>query len=277
MQLIVLKKYIINDIIEFNADECVLVYIHTGDVIPLTLSASRLLEYFVNSGGIILTRESLLENVWSKYGLTASGNNLNQYVSVLRRTLAGLGINNFIDTLPKVGFKLNPAMTITPPPDAIMAEHTPLNDLLRLADAGEPAPPPVVGHQHGPKRNHQRHLAVAGGLALMMILGGLSYSFWSTSGAVAANTLTLPVSGKCEITFLRDLPAAARARRLQEVNVIIKENHRVCDKDKRVYFVSEKDNDPASFGRTLLSLCHIGAKQENISCENFYYYNRKTL
>ncbi|MGL9774876.1 MAG: winged helix-turn-helix domain-containing protein [Sodalis sp. (in: enterobacteria)] len=107
-----LKKYIINDIIEFNADECVLVYIYTGVVIPLTLSTSRLLEYFVNSGGIILTRESLLENVWSKYGLTASGNNLNQYVSVLRRTLAGFGINNFIDTLPKVGFKLNPAVTI---------------------------------------------------------------------------------------------------------------------------------------------------------------------
>ncbi|WP_050747838.1 winged helix-turn-helix domain-containing protein [Sodalis glossinidius] len=128
-----LKKYIINDIIEFNADECVLVYIHTGDVTPLTLSTSRLLEYFVNSGGIILTRESLLENVWSKYGLTASGNNLNQYVSVLRRTLAGLGINNFIDTLPKVGFKLNPGVTITLPSDGEIAEHMPLVDHEKLS------------------------------------------------------------------------------------------------------------------------------------------------
>ncbi|WP_438807082.1 hypothetical protein [Sodalis sp. (in: enterobacteria)] len=111
----------------------------------------------------------------------------------------------------------------------------------------------------------------------MMILGALSYSFWSTSGAVAAHTLTLPTSGKCEITFMRDLPEAARARGLQEVNAIIKENHRVCDKEKCVNFVSEKYNDPASFSRTLLLLCHIGGKQENISCENFYYYNRKTL
>lgn len=271
-----LKKYIINDIIEFNADECVLVYINTGDAIPLTLSASRLLEYFVNSGGIILTRESLLENVWSKYDLTASGNNLNQYVSVLRRTLAGLGIHNFIDTLPKVGFKLNPAVTITLPPVAEMEGESPPTDIDGFPAPVEPAPPLAAGHQRGAKRNHQRHLALFGGLALMIILGGLSYSFWSTSGAVAAHTITLPASGKCQITFMRDLPEAARARRLQEINAIIKENDRVCDKERRVYFVSEKDNDPASFGRTLLSLCHIGGKQENISCENFYYYNRKT-
>ncbi len=61
----------------------------------------------MSSEGRELTREYLLETVWDKHGLHASGNNLNQYVSILRRNLSLLGCHELILTEEAESFYLH--------------------------------------------------------------------------------------------------------------------------------------------------------------------------
>ncbi|WP_158467568.1 winged helix-turn-helix domain-containing protein [Providencia burhodogranariea] len=72
----------------------------------LSAPASRLLLTLVVNSNTPLKREYLLSTVWEDYGFTASGSNLNNYISELRKSLAYL-VPEFsgIVTIPKIGFQ----------------------------------------------------------------------------------------------------------------------------------------------------------------------------
>ncbi|WP_052439858.1 winged helix-turn-helix domain-containing protein [Hafnia alvei] len=79
-------------------------YFSTGEI-TLAPTANRLLSLLIAHHGSILQRDELLEQVWDAHGLKASNNSLNQYVSMLRRNFADLGIEEVvIVTIPTVGF-----------------------------------------------------------------------------------------------------------------------------------------------------------------------------
>lgn len=83
--------------------------------IEITLSnqAARLLMEFVQHGDAILSKEHLLKNVWEKFGLTPSNNNLYSATSELRRAIISLGENEkLIVTIHKVGFQLATNVTL---------------------------------------------------------------------------------------------------------------------------------------------------------------------
>lgn len=77
-----------------------------GSVDMLTLSriANELLCIMVGSNKKPLNRESILNDLWTKRGLSSSGNNLNNYMSIIRRTLSNLGLSDLIITIPGYGF-----------------------------------------------------------------------------------------------------------------------------------------------------------------------------
>lgn len=53
----------------------------------------------------MVEREHLLEQVWESHGLVSSNGSLNQYISILRKTLTSLtDIEDIIVSIPKVGF-----------------------------------------------------------------------------------------------------------------------------------------------------------------------------
>lgn len=80
----------------------------------LTLASSRLLAFFIENRGEILSRDTIFEAVWEKYGLHSSNNTLNQYISLLRRTLAEFGLGtDIIKTIPKVGFLFTTDIDVT--------------------------------------------------------------------------------------------------------------------------------------------------------------------
>ncbi|HEE9875773.1 winged helix-turn-helix domain-containing protein [Citrobacter braakii] len=64
----------------------------------------RLLE---ETPGTVLRREIIIHDVWDRYGYTGTGNSLNQYISLLRKNFATLGLINIIETIPKQGFSLH--------------------------------------------------------------------------------------------------------------------------------------------------------------------------
>ncbi|WP_262349065.1 transcriptional regulator [Enterobacter asburiae] len=105
--MILFRKNKVDRLVVFNTDDGTLHLSSSEDVIRLALPAARLLETFLSSEGRELTREYLLETVWDKHGLHASGNNLNQYVSILRRNLSLLGCHELILTEEAESFYLH--------------------------------------------------------------------------------------------------------------------------------------------------------------------------
>ncbi|HGE8335564.1 TPA: transcriptional regulator [Serratia marcescens] len=100
--------FIINEDILFNEDEGTLSHLdNAGNKIVLLKPTSRLLSLFIRNNDKLLLRERLLNDVWVEHGLKASNNNLNNYVSGLRKSLAQFGVEDIIVTYPRQGFKFN--------------------------------------------------------------------------------------------------------------------------------------------------------------------------
>ncbi|WP_236720703.1 winged helix-turn-helix domain-containing protein [Serratia marcescens] len=71
--------------------------------------SARLLSLFIRNNEKRLLRDRLFNEVWVEHGLKASNNNLNNYVSGLRKSLAQCGVEDIIVTYPRQGFKFSAA------------------------------------------------------------------------------------------------------------------------------------------------------------------------
>lgn len=109
-------KYIINSNIEFDTTEYILKSLSDSNLsIKLSNSAGRILEELIKNRntGFPVSREYLFTIVWKNHGLDPSNGNLNQQISLIRKTLNTLGLNSsLIITIPKRGLKLNNQLTI---------------------------------------------------------------------------------------------------------------------------------------------------------------------
>ncbi|WP_145493969.1 winged helix-turn-helix domain-containing protein [Yersinia aleksiciae] len=98
-------EYIINGNVRYNSSDGTLFCPDNNiDMITLTRVTSELLLLLIKNNGAPLSRDTILSELWEKRGLTASSNNLNNYVSMLRKALAQCGYPNLIVTIPKHGF-----------------------------------------------------------------------------------------------------------------------------------------------------------------------------
>ncbi|HFZ1934510.1 TPA: transcriptional regulator [Serratia marcescens] len=98
-------RYIINNNIKYHEDRSELISLH-DDIPPIVLTATlnRLLSALVRNNNLVLSRETLLTQVWEAHGQVASGNNLNNTISILRKAFSSLGEEEIIVTLPRQGF-----------------------------------------------------------------------------------------------------------------------------------------------------------------------------
>jgi DNA-binding winged helix-turn-helix (wHTH) protein len=100
--------YEIDDSVGFEPVSGSLWLISTPDNrITLPRFASQLFEILIAENEKSLSRELLLDIIWHNNGLSASGNNLNNYISIIRRSLSSIGLNNVIITIPKYGFSFH--------------------------------------------------------------------------------------------------------------------------------------------------------------------------
>lgn len=252
-------KYLIDNTIEFNSDDGTLHYPASQDVIKLTLPAARLLEEFLSSEGRELTREYLLENVWDKHGLHASGNNLNQYVSIVRRNLAMFDCPELIVTLPKVGFKLNTAISVQRLESPEVAASAPDFPVQAITGAAEPSSFIL------PRRAVFILLSV-------LLVAGVASGIWKYNDATNGITEIKQPDTGCTIIFLKDIADNAKANVMERVDRTLKMNNLTCKAGQVIIYNSELSYSSKNNARTLLSLCSVGNKKEIISCDNFYHY-----
>ncbi|EHN8922877.1 winged helix-turn-helix domain-containing protein [Enterobacter asburiae] len=244
-------KYLIDRLVVFNTDDGTLHLPSSEDVIRLALPAARLLETFLSSEGRELTREYLLETVWDKHGLHASGNNLNQYVSILRRNLSLLGCHELIITLPKLGFRLNAAISI---------------EILET-DTVSPEPSPSI---ITPSGYFQRYFLT--GSILIALLTGVAMGCFYYNDANNGETVLHEQHGECDIYYLKDISDDEKKEALRKIMGIMKDNGIQCKKNDVVIYNSEASLSDKVESREVLSYCHAGKDRVVISCDNFYRY-----
>lgn len=98
-------RYIINNNIKFHEERSELVSLH-DDIPPIALMAAlnRLLPTLIRNNHQMLSRETLLTQVWAAHGQVASGNNLNNTISILRKAFSSFGEVDIVVTLLRQGF-----------------------------------------------------------------------------------------------------------------------------------------------------------------------------
>ena len=257
-------QYTINSTIVFDSGDGTLRHPDTDDVVQLPLPAQRLLQILLESECEILTRDFLFREVWDKYGLTGSNSNLNQYLSLLRRSMLVFGCENFVITIPKVGIKLDEQVSIVKTP----SQETPLQAVVPVTS--EPVSKKT-------RRMSAFHVLIIGVAALLlMTLAGM----WILQ---IRNTLRDPqftshtLQSGCVIHTVKSESEYYNEKVENQVSKILDENGLSCRKGFNVYFDYYTASTPQTYGRTMLSLCRAGANGVNMSCDNIYYSNRNEI
>jgi DNA-binding winged helix-turn-helix (wHTH) protein len=275
--------YIIDDQINYNSDDCTLSHIPTQDTLSLSISSGRLFEQLLNSQGEILARETLLTEVWDKYGLRGSNSNLNQYLSILRRALAAYGCENLIITIPKIGIRLNtdikiehkhsPAVVV----GKLQADEMPEENVDSSQDSHSLSSDRVISHK-SVKKSFFNFRQVIVALIMLMLLGG---AFWYiTSGDPAeknSSMSTIKLEGGCEAVIIQGLDVFEQKSLDKQILEILKENNQSCVSGRRIYFDKNTAFTTKDYGRTILSACNLNSSGHIVSCDNFYYLDWRPL
>ena len=96
--------YIIDKDITFNTENGSLKSITKGREVFLSSVNTRVFKCLLEHSHEAVSRETLLRQVWTDHGLSASSATLNQYICLTRRALASVGFNErLIVTLSKRG------------------------------------------------------------------------------------------------------------------------------------------------------------------------------
>lgn len=112
----------------------------------LSVTSSALLSFLHHTD--IVSREEVLKKVWDDNGLTSSNSNLNQYLSMLRKTFRHYGIDNIIITVARGYLQLNPDVSIEPLDEAPAPPAIIEPSIILMLTHQRPVRIPSVRHQH---------------------------------------------------------------------------------------------------------------------------------
>ena len=236
----------------------------------LSITASALLFFFLHNTGIV-SREEVLKKVWDDNGLTSSNSNLNQYLSMLRKTFRHYGIDNIIVTVSRGYLQLNPDVVIealddTPPP-------APTPEPPVIVDETAPEPP----QETPPATTHARgtcwYIAGACLLTIALLLLILSLVGVRESRPITLSQIT---HSQCELLasdeMLRSVSADAYVKNFDEVRQRLKVE---CKPGERFLFFYGDRLETNGLGRVFLAHCAMHEDNPFSYCDNYFYYSWK--
>ncbi|EFM19336.1 MULTISPECIES: winged helix-turn-helix domain-containing protein [unclassified Pantoea] len=253
-------KYIINACIGFSPADGVLYRIESEDSVTLPLPAQRLLLIILESEGEIVTRDSLLTGVWDQFGLVGSNSSLNQYLSLLRRSISAFGCENFIETLPKVGIRLCEFVHI----QKIDEENN--SDTTEVISKRRPSGP--LSKMSTIPKDMNAWILIIAFLACSFIFFGIS-----KGGGSSPTPVYHSLEDGCKLITFADLNDEALSRVKATLTVFMKAKGMQCKPGNRFYFDDLSSQGRDHTKRTLITYCEEDRKGKSIMCNNFYYFN----
>ncbi|MBS4431024.1 CadC family transcriptional regulator [Pectobacterium punjabense] len=196
--------YLINDLIIFNEGEGTLAWIEReNEATSVNFPISRLLCLLIENQGVTLSRDFLLKEALEKHALCPSLNNLNNYLSLLRKVLREFDLSDSIVTIPKLGVVFNAASIVSYPMSEGREKET-LNqreDEKVKEDIYEEEKPFSIKHHAIPepvkKQQYVRFL-----LIWIMIVGVFLIVLGSVNRFPYRHLVDVKMNGKCDLFYL---------------------------------------------------------------------------
>lgn len=251
-------KYIINNNVKYHEDKSELEILRDdAEPIVLTGTLNRLLSALVRNNNVILAREALLTQVWEDYGQVASGNNLNNSISMLRKIFSSLGEEEIIVTLPRQGFMFVATSLNT-------AEDSPATLALPTLATELPLHVPTGLSL---KKMLLPSIAVLAAAAVIVA--------WRSTEYTAANYQHVGMLGQCDIRLVTTHhQPALREVNLAQVQGILTESGIQCEQPATVYYYSSRALVPSAGDlNTVISVAYcpkLELASGTIQCESIY-------
>lgn len=245
----------------------------------LSITASALLYYFLRHTDVI-SRDEVLKKVWDDNGLTSSNSNLNQYLSMLRKTCRHYDIDNIIVTVSRGMLQLNPDLAIeiidSSPMVSSASEARAAPEAERPQEPAAPVPP-TAREERAASTSHSRGACwyMAGASLLTIALLLVIFAF---AGSNPARPITLtPMShSQCELLaseeMLRSVSATAYGKNFDEVRQRLKLE---CKPGERLVFFYGDRLETNGLGRVFLAHCAMHEDNPFSYCDNYFYYSWK--
>ncbi|EPF7467198.1 winged helix-turn-helix domain-containing protein [Serratia marcescens] len=259
-----IMRYIINNNIKYHEDRSELISLH-DDIPPIVLTATlnRLLSALVRNNNLVLSRDTLLTQVWEAHGQVASGNNLNNTISILRKAFSSLGEEEIIATLPRQGFMFTARelKTTDSQAEALMVQNAAL--VGEAAPAAEPAA----------RLTRFKRIGLSG---LLLLAAGSGIWAWQETGYPAASLMTVGKIGSCDVQFITsyhnvgpgEIDLNHLKRMLQEKKTA------TCGEPATLLYYDSQALVPNASGRVRASYFYYCPQEAmtsgRVQCENYY-------
>ncbi|MGP0936846.1 transcriptional regulator, partial [Serratia sp. CY74664] len=231
-------RYIINNNIKYHEDRSELISLH-DDIPPIALTATlnRLLSALVRNNNLVLSRETLLTQVWEAHGQVASGNNLNNTISILRKAFSSLGEEDIIVTLPRQGFMFTATELKT---TDSLAEMLMVQNAAPVGKAVPFAEPAV-------RLMRFKHIMLGG---LLLLAVGMSLWAWQDADYEPLSAMKVGNIGSCEIKFVTSYhkPGPGEVD-LSHLKSLLEQKNIPCDVPATVLYYDSKFILPNATGR----------------------------
>ncbi|PWC20488.1 CadC family transcriptional regulator [Brenneria roseae subsp. roseae] len=192
--------YLINHLILFNEKDGTLAWRdRENEAISLGFPVSRLFLLLMENAGVTLSREVLLKEALEKNALSPSINNLNNYLSLLRKALREFELAEAIVTIPKLGVVFNVTSIECYQNEDEIGSKEEAEVTVRRAEKPALSIRYHVVSEPIDKRQYAKFFLVLGGvfiliLGLLMNYNPFPYRYLSS----------VDVQGKCDLFYLYD-------------------------------------------------------------------------
>nr|WP_314266586.1 helix-turn-helix domain-containing protein [uncultured Moellerella sp.] len=263
-------EYIINGTVKYNSSDGTLFCPDNSiDMITLTHLTSELLLLLMKNNGTPLSRDTILNELWEKRGLSASSNNLNNYVSMLRKALTQCGYPDLITTIPKHGFLFQAEIFAidenNQTPEISQANYITNSDILfgseKLAKVIQSKNKPPLGLSWWKIKISMTLFAI---LVLVLLLS--AYDHFRLQ-SVRTEIFSI---NKCRVYLTDDITRGMDRDIIIRTIKMISDNQKLkCDNEANIYYFADKKVDSSGhiIMNDLLSYCTYDSK---IPCENYY-------
>ncbi|KAA5948828.1 winged helix family transcriptional regulator [Pantoea sp. Bo_2] len=239
----------------------------------LSITAGALLYYFLHHTELV-SRNQVLKKVWDDNGLTSSNSNLNQYLSMLRKTLRHYDVDNIIVSVSRGFLQLNPDFVIEP----LTIESVPLTET-----PPEPISTPLPSISSKVKvvippsgETQARYWYLAGSILLSIAMLLVIFTLMNRNTLRVMNFTRISAQ-PCELLASDEmLHSVATAIYRKNFEVVRQRLNLACHKGEHFVFFYSDRLETNGLGRLFLARCAIHEAQPFSYCDNYFYYAWKS-
>lgn len=260
-------RYIINNYLIYNSADGTLTL--SGSDTPntqLSLTANALFLFLIQHTGIIC-REELLKKIWDDNGLTSSNSNLNQYLSMLRKTFRYYGIENIIVAVSRGHLQLNPDITVGIPQEEPATECFSLPPQVPALPEEARLAPQIALHQRGTRWYQAGYALLTASLLAAIVT-------WIIVPEASPVALTPLMYNECNLLtnkqMLGSVTEDTYGKKFDAVRSHLKLN---CLPTHRFAFYYGDKLPTNGLGRVYLAHCMMNEDDPFSYCNNYFYYS----